>query len=247
MQPQHTTPQTINQENDMTKAKVAKKAPETDENKDVAPETNSDVGGNSGKIEGLKGTPIPSPELEPTPVSENLSLEDQIEAWREQANDVIKVLEKNKEGNFQVDNARENLWRKIATKLNQLTIEWSEKNKTEGYTIIVERRGMNASGMLTIKAASSSEGYSCISDIDAAVANYCKNDEDSLVEVTSSLSTNTKTARILASTVAGFGLQTHDIYPEYKPKKELLPLDKLPRHNVNQGNQVEGPRMTLNK
>lgn len=179
------------------------------------------------------------PELEPEAVKEDLSLEEQIEAWRVQANNFLLG------DTGEVDQRRNRLWTKIATKLNELSSEWSMKNKTDGYTVAIERRNVNAAGFLTIRAASNAEGQGCINDINAAVANFCQNNEDSLIEVTSSLSTATKTARILASTVAGFALQTYDIFPEYKGKEELLPLDKLPRnHPANASNS--GP-MILNR
>lgn len=165
--------------------------------------------------------------LEPKPVSESLSLEEQIEAWREQANEL--AIELNAAKDDQVDGRRENLWRAVINKLNAALDKYRKANETTGYVVLIERQKTGNAGFLRINVRSDNEGYQMVEDINAAVAKYAQEDLDSPVEITSSMSDSTKTDKILASTIAGYGLHTYPLFPEYVSPKKLLPLDDLPK------------------
>lgn len=169
---------------------------------------------------------LKAPELEPEAVSETLPLEEQIELWRAQANRLLIILTANTSG--QVDSARENLWRKVSTKVNDLLMQYGELNKTTGHKILIERTGVDVKGFLVVDVPSSSVAYAFIEDIESAVRKHRNMDEDTFIEITSPSAVDTKTAKILASTIAGFALQTYTIYGSYQPKVELFPLDQLP-------------------
>ena len=195
-----------------------------EENKKEAPQRASDEPTDPNVGSGTFAVPEKTPELQPKPVSEKLSLEDQIEAWREQANEVVTTLNKNTSN--QIDGARENLWRKLADKLNSLLVKWGQENSTTGYKVLIERRGCDSKGFLVVGCSkATSDGLSM--DLEKAISQYGAEDIDTLIDVTSSTGEYTKVAKILASTVAGFAVQTHTIYGQYVPKKALEPLDSI--------------------
>ncbi len=176
------------------------------------------------------GTPA---DLEPKPVSEALSLEEQIEGWREQANELL--IELNKGLGQQVDGQREKLWRVVAGRLNAAMDKYSKANETIGYVVLIERQKTTQGGFLRVNVRADNEGYQMVADIDAAVAKYAQEGADSAVEITSSMSESTKTDKILASTIAGYGLHTYPVFPEYVSPKKLAPLDDLPKAGINPG------------
>lgn len=180
------------------------------------------------------------PASEPT-VSESLSLEDQIEGWREIANEL--AIQLNAAKGEQVDNAREKTWRTVVGKLNETMNNYSKANEQIGYVVLIERQKTTNAGFLRINVRTDNEGYQMVQDINAAVAKFCQEDMDSPVEITTSMSDSTKTDKILASTIAGYGLHTYPLFPEYVSPKKLIPLDDLPKSNPGLVGNVNGLKL----
>lgn len=185
---------------------------------------------------GLQGAPQEgtgdSGELEIKSVNESLTVEQQIEAWRDQANDICLVI-------HHFSNHRpklEKLLNTVIKKINGLNERYAQDNVTEGFQILIERKPNN--GQLIVEVGSLAEAYGFRDDIESKIASLVEDDKDSLIEVTSSKSVHTKTARILISTIAGYAIQSYNIYKDYASPRKLLPLDDLV---LRQPNANAGP------
>lgn len=184
-----------------------------------------------GTIEQLSAKDVKG-ELEPTPVSASLTIEQQIEAWRDQANDVCLLINKTPGHQAQF----ERLLNKIVNKINKLNEQYAKDTATEGYQMLIERK---PTGQLIIEMGSSAEAYGFGTDLEAKLVDFLENDNDSLIEVTSSKSVHTKTAKILVSSIAGYAIQSYMIYKDYASPRKLLPLDELvlrQPQGINPGN-----------
>lgn len=183
----------------------------------VAPETNSDtppIDSNDEKVD------VAPAELEPAPVSTSLTIEQQIEAWRDQANDVCLSI--NKVPGHQP--GLERLLNKIVKEINRLNEQYAKDNATEGFQVLIERK---PGGLLIVEAGSSHEAYGFREDLETKITDYLENDKDSLIEVTSSKSINTKSAKILVSSINGYSVQSFQVYKDYESTRKLIPLDEL--------------------
>lgn len=206
------------EENEVTNTDTAEKAPEVAKVKKTA-KKEQETANDDVKVEGEKENGAPA-ELEPLPVSNALTIECQIEAWRDQANDVCLAINKTEGHQPQF----EKLLNKIVKKINQLNEQYAKDTATEGYQMLIERK---PSGQLIVEMASSAEAYGFRDDLEAKLTDFLENDNDSLIEVTSSKSVHTKTAKILISSIAGYAIQSYMIYKDYASPRKLLPLDEL--------------------
>ncbi|MES3016221.1 MAG: hypothetical protein V4721_00520 [Bacteroidota bacterium] len=165
-------------------------------------------------------------------------LEEQIEAWRENTNNIMLIVDKVRAIVGGVPQEFQNRFSRSMGKLYELEGEYAEKYKTQGFKILMERTGVDAKGYLVVAQGSDKEAYGMINDIRSAVDLYNETGRDRTISVVSGLSEHTKVAEILVSTIGGYALQSFDILANYKSPKRLLPLDvvpKQPRATSNEG------------
>lgn len=172
-----------------------------------------------------------------------LSGEELIEKYRELTNNIMIVADKVRESTGKVSGILENRFRDAYNTLHNLKLNYGTDNKRDGYKVLIERKGVDAKGFLVINAGSREEADTMVSDIREAMLAICSGGNDKVLSVVSGLSENTRCGEILASTIGGFAIQRYDIYPEYKAKKELYPLDnipnQMPRENKENGSLVK--------
>lgn len=166
-----------------------------------------------------------------------VSIEDQIEKYREYTNNIMMIADKVRESAGKVSKVLEGKFREAYNSLHILKQDYSAQNKRDGFKVLIERQGVDAKGFLVIDSGSRAEAYAMVDDIRKAKNDLHATGADSLVAVVSGLSENTLIAEIEASTIGGFAVQRYDVYPEYKAKKELFPLDNIPQ----QGQGLTGP------
>lgn len=173
------------------------------------------------------------------------TIEDKIVAVREYTNNIVKLAEKVREASGRVSNILETKYRTAFNYLHQLMNEYANINKTDGYKILIERRGVDANGFLVINCANENEATCFADDLRSAIKGYIEGGQDKILSVASTESKDTVLAEILASTVAGYGIQKYEKLAEYKPEKELYPLDRLCQPGIV-GQAENGPLRLVN-